>query len=229
MRAWWAVAAGCCVALALSLVGCLVDSGTYCRSHAQCPGNESCDPLTSRCRVECETDEDCKVNGMYVGKECASNRCEFRYDERVSAPNFCSDVANAKSSYHGQQLCLADLKGKVVLIYFGQLDCPSCAQQANNLETEMLDVLRSQGLNDVEFLAVTTSSQGGGWEDHAAGYETVGFPVLVDRTMGVFFVYGAVLDDIFLVDKQSRLVTKTEFSLALVNELNSKIRELHLE
>lgn len=117
MRAWWAVAAGSCLTLALLLAGCFVEG--QCQTHEDCPGAESCDLLTRKCRLECETEKDCWVNGMPVGKECISNRCEFRFDERVSAPKFCLDVVNPKSSYFEKNLCLVDLQGKVVLIYFG--------------------------------------------------------------------------------------------------------------
>ena len=55
---------------------------------------------------------------MPVGKECFNHRCQWRLDERVKAPNFCLEVINPKSAYYEKDLCLDDLKGNVVLIYF---------------------------------------------------------------------------------------------------------------
>jgi len=116
MRAWLVVV------LALPLcggTGCLVQS--RCQSHVDCNGNESCDRATGQCRVECTTDTDCYVNGMPVGKECINYRCDFPFGERRSAPEFCLGVVNPKSSFHGQELCLSQLKGKVVMIFFALL------------------------------------------------------------------------------------------------------------
>lgn len=100
----------------------------------------------------------------------------------------------------------------------------------------MLDVLRAQGLTDLEFMAVTWSDDG--WEWHVEGYEQIDFPVMPD-TVGVYYVYGANVDDVMLVDKKGRLVTKVNIAAAnpatgmltstLAESLNKKIRELHLE
>ena len=100
--------------------GCLVQS--QCQTHADCVGDESCDSATHQCRVECQTDADCWVDRT-PGMVCTDHRCDFPrgVGERVMAPNFCLDVANPKSSYYGQNLCLQDLQGKVVMIFFALL------------------------------------------------------------------------------------------------------------
>jgi hypothetical protein len=99
--------------------GCFIEQ--YCQIDEDCTGlHESCDWQTGHCRVECNTDEDCWVNQAPVGKSCIEHRCEFP-PERVPAPKFCLEVVNPASSYYGGDLCLADLKGKVVLIFFGLL------------------------------------------------------------------------------------------------------------
>jgi len=95
--------------------GCLVHG--LCHTDEDCVGNETCDN-SGECRVQCTGDTDCYVNGQPVGKECFHFRCQWRLDERVTAPDFCLDVVNPKSSHYNKNLCLSALKGKVVLIYF---------------------------------------------------------------------------------------------------------------
>ena len=107
------------VGLTLAEGGCLVHS--RCQTDDDCNGDESCDRQDGECRVECVTDRDCWVGEVYVGKECFHHRCQFRLDERVKAPDFCLAVVNPKSSYYNKQLCLSQLKGKVVLTFYGLL------------------------------------------------------------------------------------------------------------
>jgi hypothetical protein len=90
----------------------------------------------------------------------------------------------------------------------------------------MLDVLRKQGLTDVEFLAVT--APGPTWADRADGYEEASFPVMSDNG-GVYYMYGVSPYDVILVDKKGRLVTSDEFSTDKVDTLLRKIRDLHAE
>ena len=92
-----------------------------CHSDEDCVGHETCDPLSGSCRLQCERDADCFVNGQFMGKECFDHRCQWRLDERVRAPGFCLEVVNPASSRHGEELCLSDLRGKAVLIYFAYL------------------------------------------------------------------------------------------------------------
>jgi len=97
---------------------CLVDS--HCQADYDCAAGERCN-REGRCFVECARDQDCYQNGAYIGKQCVANRCEFRFDERVAAPNFCLKVMNPKSALAGKDFCLASAKGKVVALYFGWL------------------------------------------------------------------------------------------------------------
>lgn len=104
--------------------GCLVQS--RCQSNADCPGDESCDrpqgQLLGDCHLECSSDLDCWEKRT-PGMVCDNHRCGFPSagGERVQAPKFCLKVVNPKSSYYGKELCLADLQGKVVMIFFAQL------------------------------------------------------------------------------------------------------------
>jgi hypothetical protein len=100
----------------LPVAGCLVDS--QCQADYDCSGSERCDHTTRHCVVECTTAVDCYVNGGYIGKDCVANRCQFRFDERVAAPNFCLKVINPRSSEYGQDFCLGSQRGKVLLLYF---------------------------------------------------------------------------------------------------------------
>ena len=93
--------------------GCLVES--VCQFDTDCLPGERCNRKTSRCYVECTDNKDC----WSQGKECVNNRCEFRYVERVNAPNFCMPAINPKSAYYNKSLCLSDLDGKVVMLYVG--------------------------------------------------------------------------------------------------------------
>ena len=122
---------GLATALA-ALGGCIVNS--QCQHDYDCSGGERCCTTTigcstagtsaaslrGQCFVECTRHQDCWPGGVTDnGKQCVGNRCEFRFDERVAALNFCLPVVNPASGKSGQQLCLSELKGKVVLLYFG--------------------------------------------------------------------------------------------------------------
>ena len=100
------------VVLAAAQAGCLVQS--RCNSHADCLGNETCSKAGA-CEFECTADIDCLTRGML----CLDNRCQLP-PSRIKAQNFCLKVENPKAkAYYHKQLCLEQLKGKVVLIYFG--------------------------------------------------------------------------------------------------------------
>jgi hypothetical protein len=112
-------------ALAAACSGCIVSS--QCQHDFDCTGSERC-CTTARCStlasqgqcfVECTRHQDCWTGGVDNGKQCVENRCEFRFDQRVAALSFCLPVINPASGKSGQQLCLSELKGKVVMLYFG--------------------------------------------------------------------------------------------------------------
>jgi hypothetical protein len=99
-------------ALAALQAGCLVQS--RCNSSADCLGNETCSS-TGACELECTEDMDCLTRGML----CVDSRCQLP-PSRIKAQNFCLKVENPKATaYYNKQLCLEQLKGKVVLIFFG--------------------------------------------------------------------------------------------------------------
>jgi len=115
---------GACALAVFGLSGCMVES--RCAADYDCAAGERCN-LTlgsaeyGSCFVECRTDQDCYLKGVYIGKHCVQSRCEFRYDERVRAPAFCMQVVNPKSSEFGKDWCLSNAKGKVTLLYFSWL------------------------------------------------------------------------------------------------------------
>lgn len=117
-RHMWSLAAlAAAASVSLLVAGCMVES--LCHSNYDCSSDETCNLASGECYVQCTTDKHCHVNGAYVGKDCVDNRCQFRFDERMPAPNFCLNVVNPKSAYYGKQLCLSQLKGQVVFIFFG--------------------------------------------------------------------------------------------------------------
>jgi hypothetical protein len=84
----------------------------------------ACCALVSGCAEDawqgpCRANADCLFSGNDVGKVCNHGICEFA-DENT-APNFCLPVINPSSTYYGQNRCLAEEKGQVVLIFFGLL------------------------------------------------------------------------------------------------------------
>jgi hypothetical protein len=107
------------LSLSLLQVTCLVDS--RCQTDYDCTGGKRCSQATGQCILECRSNEDCWVQGAFIGKECWDHRCVFRFDERVAAPNFCMQVVNPRSQYFEDNLCLNDRLGKVVVLYFGWL------------------------------------------------------------------------------------------------------------
>ena len=68
------------------------------------------------------------------------------------------------------------------------------------------------------------------WEDRAAGFDQVTFPVMPDRA-GVYYLYAADDYDAVLIDKQGRLVRKDNDFAAdeLLDAYKKKIRELNVE
>ena len=112
----------------LSLTGCLVDSN-FCIQDSDCLGGEICarnsfDYATSSCQLpECRTDLDCwRRAGVPTGMTCVTGRCTFAGGaDRLRAPDFCLEVVNPKSVYHGQVHCLSTDQGKVRLVFFGLL------------------------------------------------------------------------------------------------------------
>lgn len=102
--------------------GCIVDSSYgQCAGDSDCPGGEICKLSTGQCYLQCQSDSDCYVGGKPAGKTCQANRCVFSISDRVPAPAFCLKVANPKSAHYNKDLCLSQLKGKVVMLYFGLL------------------------------------------------------------------------------------------------------------
>ena len=102
--------------------GCIVDASYgKCAADGDCPGGEICELSTGQCYMQCKTDSDCFMAGVPTGKTCKDNRCVFSMSDRVPAPNFCLKVVNPRSAYYGKDLCLNQLKGKVVMMYFGLL------------------------------------------------------------------------------------------------------------
>lgn len=104
-----------CSSMALVATGCMVNG--LCHSDQDCDPGKRCNTRTFECYTECRISSDCDL-----GKQCIEGRCTFVLDQRRPAPDFCLEVVNPRSSYHDQELCLAQLEGKVVLIYFALLD-----------------------------------------------------------------------------------------------------------
>lgn len=105
--------------LALGASGCLVDS--RCRADHECSTGEVCNLGTGACYVECRADSDCTLGGLDVGRSCLGGKCQFRFDERVAAPDFCLKVHNPASTHAGSMRCLSQEKGNVVLLFFALL------------------------------------------------------------------------------------------------------------
>lgn len=106
------------------MTGCLVDDRYCVYANGDCPVGQRCDAQSHSCQLEeCQQDSHCWLNGFPNGKSCIAGRCEFALTtgKRVDAPAFCLEVANPKSPYQGQSRCLADEKGKVVLVFFALL------------------------------------------------------------------------------------------------------------
>ena len=103
--------------LVLAAGGCMVNS--QCHVDYDCNSPQRCNAQSGQCFTECTRALDCWTGGVDNGKQCVLNRCQFRFDERVAALDFCQEIVNPASGKAGQQLCLSSLKGKVVLLYFG--------------------------------------------------------------------------------------------------------------
>lgn len=96
------------------------------------------------------------------------------------------------------------------------------------LETDLLGKLRGEGITDLQCFAIT--APGVRWEDRVPGYDTATFPVMIDSTGAVYYVYGANAYDVFLVDRQGRLVSRYQnFDSSMTNTVKQRLRELAAE
>jgi hypothetical protein len=229
MRRFGAGPAALCVCLLLQ-PGCLVQQ--QCSGDTDCATGERCDALDGQCRRQCSSLEDCFENGMNTGLQCIEGSCRLPINTRAKSLSFCHEVANPKSAYHNQELCLEDLKGKVVILIFNLLGCTPCGEEVLVIQDKMLDPLRSEGLADLEAVAVTIDSTT--WEDRVPGFDSVSFPVMpAGESTG--YIWGVDPHNLFLVDREGLLVLKEPnfsqslFSDDLVNQLNRRIREIHDE
>lgn len=98
------------------MASCLVEETCY---QGDCPAGLRC--IDNACKLECTTDADCQLNAMDIGKRCVDNRCRFTLGDRPPAPPLCLEVANPKSGIAGQTRCIADDRGKVVMLFFALL------------------------------------------------------------------------------------------------------------
>lgn len=221
-----AALAGCL----LLLSGCLVQQ--QCFHDADCPADERCDPQDGQCRPECARVEDCFENGINTGLQCLDGRCRLPVSSRSLALNFCHQVANPRSTYHPKELCLADLKGKVVIVLFNLLGCLVCGEEVVVLQQQVLDPLRGTGCTDLEALDVTIDNTT--WEQRVPGFDTVSLPVMPGGESSGY-IWGVEPHNLFVVDREGRLVLKEQnfsqslFSDQVVEQLNERIREIHDE
>lgn len=92
----------------------------------------------------------------------------------------------------------------------------------------MLDVLRGEGLENLEFMVVGQMETT--WEKRASGFDEIDFPVMADSEGVVFDLFSADAFNVFLIDKQGRLVSQiVSMNEELVDQLNKRIRQLHAE
>ncbi|MBW2731949.1 MAG: hypothetical protein JRH20_06115 [Deltaproteobacteria bacterium] len=80
--------------------------------------------LASGCASEgaegaCQNDDDCLFSSADVGKVCQEGSCAF--PSAATAPNFCLPVINPASEFFGENRCLSEEKGQVVLLFFALL------------------------------------------------------------------------------------------------------------
>lgn len=210
--------------------GCLVQQ--QCRTDSDCPAGERCDGLEGQCRLECSRSEDCFENGMNTGLQCIDGSCQLPVNTRAKSLNFCHQVANPKSAYYNQELCLEDLRGKVVILIFNLLGCTPCGEEVVVIQDKMLDVLRSEGLADLEAVAVTIDNTI--WEDRVPGFDSVSFPVMPGAESSGY-IWGVDPHNLFVVDREGLLVLKEQnfsqslFSDDVVNQLIKRIREIYDE
>lgn len=106
--------------LSLLAMGIVVGSclpASRCIQDKDCLGRELCNRQEGICEIECQVAQDC-LDKYGLALMCADNRCQLPTDARVTAPNFCLNDVNPRSSTVSQEICLRSLKGKVVLVYF---------------------------------------------------------------------------------------------------------------
>lgn len=93
----------------------------------------------------------------------------------------------------------------------------------------MYQVLRAEGLTQLEFFAVMDSTFPWSSEFRTDDFDKATFPIAMD-TMGVAYMYGASPYDAYLIDKKGRLVAMAPSCCEdQVQYLNKRIRALHAE
>ncbi len=116
---------------------------------------------------------------------------DVSYTENPRAPLF------AAKDLEGRTFDLASLKGRVVVLFFFDQDCPHCQQDLPRL----MPVLREFRARGVAAIGVTSRDAGGGLrlylKDHG-----IDVPVIVDAGRAVFEKYASSrTPDTFLIDK----------------------------
>ncbi len=116
---------------------------------------------------------------------------------RESAPFFSGAAINT-----GQQISLADYKGKVVFLDFWASWCPPCLASLPAYDR----MRREIGTEGFEIIAINVDEH---TEDGLAFLEKhpVAYPVLADREGGIGILYGIrTLPHSFLLDRDGRIV-----------------------
>lgn len=82
---------------------------------------------------------------------------------------------------------------------------------------------------DLAIFAITAS--GFEWPDHVSGYDAVSYYVTPDLEGEAYRLFSADAYDVFLLDKQGRIVTSWPryYDDALTSAIKLKIRQLHGE
>ena len=118
------------------------------------------------------------------------------------AADFAMQDLNPASVTAGRTVSLSDLRGDVVVLYFGLATCPLCHQQAVYLDAVQQDFV-AMGYSRVHILVVNWQDTEAAIPDFAAG---ISLPVLQDTAQKyVWAVYQAGKDTTLVIDGLGRV------------------------
>lgn len=72
-------------------------------------------------------------------------------------------------------------------------------------------------------------TNGRSWEDRAGGFEQARYPLLLDPTGAIFYLYGTESYELIFIDRKLRLVEKETFTDSALPAMKQRLRELHAE
>jgi len=214
MRVWLAL-----VLVIVTLAGCVKQ---VCFGDSECPSGKVCSDTGQCVTPQCTADTQCGekqvcekhqcVEGCIDagqcpdGFMCSSRRCVAVAQgcDCPAVPDLCLEDINPSSSLSGKSLCLREMDGAPLVMFFGSVACPTCHVVFSHL-ADIHESLLSQG-TDSQLVFVNLKSVALGPAAVGSMMPDVSEPVLQDtEESDLWDALGADWYEIVIVDKNGCL------------------------